>query len=217
MSKIVGKTKSTIETTSADLREAFAMSQQQRNTPMKHILFTAALTATVLATGPVFAQTAAPAAPADATATAPIDTDTFLRMVLSSNDWEIQSSELAKAKTNNTSVVQFADMIIQDHTAAAAKLKETLEKKEEAPEGLPPAALTPKHQSMLQQLGAVTDGADFDKLYTDMQVQAHQEAIALFRSYASSGQDQALAGFAKETLPTLEKHLAEVEKLTGAN
>ena len=217
MCKVVGKTKSPIETASADLREAFAMSQQQRNTSMKHILFAAALTAGVLATGPVFAQSAPPVAPADATATTPIDTDTFLRMVLSSNDWEIQSSELAKAKTSNASVVQFADMIIQDHTAAAAKLKETLEKKEEAPEGLPPAALTPKHQSMLQQLGAVTDGADFDKLYTDMQVQAHQEAIALFRSYASSGQDQALAGFAKETLPTLEKHLAEVEKLTGAN
>ena len=183
---------------------------------MKHIIFAAALTAAVLATGPVFAQTAAPAAPADATATMPVDTDTFLRMVLSSNDWEIQSSELAKTKTSNASVVQFADMIIEDHTAAAAKLKETLEKKEEAPEGLPPAALTPKHQSMLQQLGAVASGADFDKLYIDMQAQAHQEAITLFRGYASSGNDQALVGFAKETLPTLEKHFAEVGKLTGS-
>ena len=183
---------------------------------MKYAIVTAALTAAVLAYGPAFAQTAAPAAPADATATMPVDTDTFLRMVLSSNDWEIQSSELAKTKSSNTSVVQFADMIIEDHTAAAAKLKETLEKKEEAPEGLPPAALTPKHQSMLQQLGAVTSGADFDKLYIDMQAQAHQEAITLFRGYASSGNDQALVGFAKETLPTLEKHFAEVGKLTGS-
>lgn len=183
---------------------------------MKYAIVTAALTAAVLASGPVFAQTAAPAAPADAIATTPVDTDTFLRMVLSSNDWEIQSSELAKTKSSDTSVVQFADMIIEDHTAAAAKLKETLEKKEEAPEGLPPAALTPKHQSMLQQLGAVTSGADFDKLYLDMQAQAHQEAINLFRGYASSGSDQALAGFAKETLPTLEKHFAEVGKLTGS-
>lgn len=183
---------------------------------MKYAIVTAALTAAVLASGPVFAQTAAPAAPADATATTPVDTDTFLRMVLSSNDWEIQSSELAKTKSSNASVVQFADMIIEDHTAAAAKLKETLKKKEEAPEGLPPAALTPKHQSMLQQLGAVTSGADFDKLYLDMQAQAHQEAITLFRGYASSGNDQALVGFAKETLPTLEKHFAEVGKLTGS-
>ena len=182
---------------------------------MKYAIVTAALTAAVLASGPVFAQTAAPAAPADATATMPVDTDTFLRMVLSSNDWEIQSSELAKTKSSNASVVQFADMIIEDHTAAA-KLKETLEKKEEAPEGLPPAALTPKHQSMLQQLGAVTSGPDFDKLYIDMQAQAHQEAITLFRGYASSGNDQALVGFAKETLPTLEKHFAEVGKLTGS-
>lgn len=183
---------------------------------MKYAIVAAALTAAVLASGPVFAQTATPAAPADATATMPVDTDTFLRMVLSSNDWEIQSSELAKTKSSNASVVQFADMIIEDHTAAAAKLKETLEKKEEAPEGLPPAALTPKHQSMLQQLGAVTSGADFDKLYIDMQAQAHQEAITLFRGYASSGTDQALVGFAKETLPTLEKHFAEVGKLTGS-
>lgn len=184
---------------------------------MKRTMLNAALLAAALAVTPAFAQTAAPAAPGDATATMPIDKATFLQMTLSSNEWEIQSSELAKTKASNEGVLQFADMIIKDHTAAAAKLKQTLETKEGGPEALPPPALTPKHAGMLQQLGAVTTGTEFDKLYVEMQAQAHQEAIALFQTYASSGDDKALVGFASETLPTLETHLAHVKKLMGSN
>ena len=179
---------------------------------MKRTLLNATLIAAMLSVGPAMAQTADPKPAADAATTMPVDKPTFLKMTLSSNEWEIQSSELAKKKASSNDIQQFADMIIKDHTAAAAKLKATLEGSSEA---LPPPALTPKHETMLQQLGAVGDGAEFDALYLDMQRQAHVEAIALFRSYAGSGEDQALVGFARETLPALETHLAHVEKLTG--
>jgi putative membrane protein len=39
------------------------------------------------------------------------------------------------------------------------------------------------------------------------------EAVGLFRTYADSGDDQSLVGFAKETLPSLETHLAHVKML----
>jgi putative membrane protein len=53
-------------------------------------------------------------------------------------------------------------------------------------------------------------GKVFDTLYLDMQAQANMEAVSLFRTYAGSGDDQSLVGFAKETLPSLETHLADV-------
>lgn len=48
-----------------------------------------------------------------------------------------------------------------------------------------------------------------------VQAQAHQEAVALFRTYAGTGDDQELAGFARETLPSLETHLAHVTRLVA--
>lgn len=68
---------------------------------------------------------------------------------------------------------------------------------------------------MLAQLNAA-EGADFDPLYVDMQAQAHMEAVALFRTYAGSGDNAAVVGFAKETLPVLEMHLKHVDMLAKA-
>ena len=50
----------------------------------------------------------------------------------------------------------------------------------------------------------------------EARTQASAAYATLFSSYAGSGDDQALVGFARETLPTLETHLAHVQKLTGS-
>jgi putative membrane protein len=101
-------------------------------------------------------------------------------------------------------------MIIVDHTKAGAKLKATLAAKDAA--ATEQVKLAPKHQKMLEQLEGAT-GKDFDALYIDMQAQAHMKAVALFRTYAGSGDDQSLVGFAKETLARLETHLSHVKML----
>lgn len=137
-----------------------------------------------------------------------VDTPSFLAQTMSSNQFEIQSSELAKEKDQDAMIVEIADMIIADHTKAAEKLRALLEDNLAKP--AEPAALAPKHQKMIEQLEAA-EGADFSSLYLDMQAQAHMEAVALFRTYAGSGDDQTLVGFARETLPALETHLAHVK------
>ncbi len=182
---------------------------------MKRFMLHAALLAT-LAAGPALAQPAPPKPGDDAAPMMSIDRDTFLQMVASANDWEIRSSELANKKTSDEGIKQFAHMIITDHVGAAVKLKERLETKQEGADSMPPAALVPKHERMLQQLEAAANGPEFDTLYLDMQAQAHMEAVGLFRTYAGSGEDQTLVGFARETLPTLETHLGHVKHLIGA-
>jgi putative membrane protein len=138
-----------------------------------------------------------------------LDRETFLETVASSNAFEIQSSELAEESAKDDRLKQAAKVIIADHRKAGEKLKAMLEGKGTTP---PAETLNPKHQKMLDQLSAAK-GADFDILYLDMQAQAHMEAVALFRTYAGSGEDQSLVGFAKETLPALESHLAHVTML----
>src|SRR6478672_8096454 len=45
------------------------------------------------------------------------------------------------------------------------------------------------------------------------QVDAHQEAVDLFKKYASSGDNADVKQFAEKTLPTIEHHLDEAKKL----
>lgn len=157
-----------------------------------------------------YSQTVEAKPAGDASPVLVVDTPHFLSQTMSSNQFEIQSSELAKEKSQDKDVLALAEMIIADHTKAGEKLDALLADKPAKP--AEPVALSPKHQKMLSQLEAAA-GADFDTLYIDIQAQAHMEAIALFRNYAGSGDDQTLVGFAKETLPALETHEAHVMAL----
>ncbi|GGG21964.1 MULTISPECIES: DUF4142 domain-containing protein [Rhizobium] len=175
----------------------------------KYTLMMTALSV-LLVTQPLAAQEMKPKPAGDAAPMMVVDRATFVKVVSTSNEFEIRSSELAKQNAEHQGIEQAADMIIADHKKAGEKLKATLSAKDAAP--AEPLKLAPKHQKMLDQLQAVK-GKDFDALYLDMQAQAHMEAVALFRTYAGTGDDQELAGFAKETLPSLETHLAHVKML----
>lgn len=166
--------------------------------------------ALVLLPSVALAQPVEPKPAGDASPMLVVDTPHFLAQVMSANQFEIDSSELAKKKAKDEDVNALADMIIADHTAAGQKLETLLADHPAKP--AEPAGLSPKHEKMLSQLEAA-EGADFRTLYIDMQAQAHVEAIGLFRAYAGSGDDPILVGFAKETLPALETHAAHVKAM----
>jgi Domain of unknown function (DUF4142) len=62
------------------------------------------------------------------------------------------------------------------------------------------------HRGMLDQLKAKS-GKDFDQSYDQIQLKAHQDAVALFEAYAKGGDDAALKTWAAKTLPHLKQHL----------
>ncbi|WP_288427439.1 DUF4142 domain-containing protein [uncultured Agrobacterium sp.] len=161
---------------------------------------------------PLIAQEQKPKPAGDAAPMMVMDRSTFVSVVSSANEFEIKSSELALHNAASADIKDAAKIIIADHQKAGEKLEGILEKKGEPLTS--PIVLSPKHQKMLDQL-QTAKGNDFDMLYLDMQVQAHLEAIALFRTYAGSGDDQTVVGFAKETLPSLETHLSHVKMLVA--
>jgi putative membrane protein len=75
-----------------------------------------------------------------------------------------------------------------------------------------PAKLDAKHQKLVDDLNGAS-AQDFDKAYANQQVDAHQEAVDLFKKYASGGDDADVKQFAEKTLPTIEHHLDEAKKL----
>jgi len=121
--------------------------------------------------------------------------------------FEIESSRIAVAKTQQDEVREFAQRMVDDHTRASEQMMEAA-----AADGVNdvPQNLDERHQDMLSELENTTPD-QFDSQYVDMQLTAHQQAVALFEGYAQ--EEGALADFAEETLPTLQEHLSMVEKM----
>ncbi|GAA6131853.1 DUF4142 domain-containing protein [Halopseudomonas sabulinigri] len=72
-------------------------------------------------------------------------------------------------------------------------------------------ALSAQAEQLLLKL---RDGDDFDQAYLDNQIVAHQQAIALYNRAAQIDNEQVVS-FAKATLPTLQEHLEQAQKLAG--
>ena len=134
---------------------------------------------------------------------------TFVATAAAGNLFEIDSSELALRRSQSSAVRDFANRMVVDHNAAAAKLKQAVADAKLTP---PAEKLDAKHQAMLDDLKA-KDAASFDRAYIEVQYNAHVETVALFQSYAKGGETGRLKAFAADVLPTLQGHLDHVTKM----
>jgi putative membrane protein len=155
-------------------------------------------------TGP--AAGAGPTAATPTTAMAPAQ---YVRQAAGSDQFEIQSSQLALTRSQNPEVRAFAQQMIADHSASTNALMQTPEAQAA---GLPP--LDPEHAQMLAQLQRLS-GPQFDSAYMQMQVQAHREALSLQDSYARAGGNPGLRGLAAQTTPMIQHHLAEAQSVAN--
>lgn len=170
-----------------------------------------------LAAMPVVAQTTSADGPAaDSAAGVGVTTDAaFVKLATSSNILEIRSSELARDRAGSDAVKEFATRMIADHTAASAKLAEAAGQPAPDMSADLSGQMEPRHAEQLATLEAAT-GEGFDQAYIDLQRQAHEEAVALFQSYATNGQEGAVKDFAEATVPTLQDHLTMVQDMPDA-
>lgn len=131
----------------------------------------------------------------------------FAKIAAISDMFEIESSKLAEQRADEASK-KFAAQMIADHTKTSAELKALAPK---ANVELP-VAVDSTHQSKLDKLKGL-NGADFDKEYDVMQVDAHEDAVSLFERYADGGENAELKAWAAKTLPHLKHHLEMAKAL----
>jgi putative membrane protein len=121
---------------------------------------------------------------------------------------EIAAAKLALTKTSDRATIAFAQQMIRDHTALAAKLKLAAKSA-----GLtPPAVPSPAQTASIKALGKL-DAAAFLKEYVQNQISAHKSAVALFTAESEHGQAPALKSAATAALPTLKAHLKMAESM----
>jgi putative membrane protein len=146
------------------------------------------------------------------TAQAPM-TEDFVKSVAMSDMFEIQSGQLASEKAKNDDVKSFGKRMVDDHTGTSDDLKDLVGDEDIKVEL--PGKLDAEHQANLDKLDGVS-GANFDKEYVRMQIDAHQKAVALFEGYAAAGENDDLKDWAGDTLPTLKEHLEHAQKLKAS-
>ena len=159
------------------------------------------------------------APPSDAAAAAAVDPNsplfhpTYMATSASSDQFEIQSSQLALQASQSQAVRSFANLMIAHHQATTQNLVAAAQSAGLTP---PPPTLLPMHQQMLDQLRAAGTGANFDAAYKQAQITSHQAALDLQTNYASGGDVPALRQVAAATAPIVQQHLGAAQNLNIA-
>jgi putative membrane protein len=144
-------------------------------------------------------------APADSGATSgkPFDDLQFVRQATENGRKEVESAREALPQLTKPELKHIAEMLASDHANANAKLAKIAETKGWPLPGTSAPAAPP----------AGTAAPNFDAKWTAEMIEGHEKSVALYRAQATGGEDKDLRKYASETLPTIERHLAQLRSL----
>jgi putative membrane protein len=121
---------------------------------------------------------------------------------------EINLGQIAKEKSQNQAVRDFAERMITDHGKANDQLKQLATQKGAT---LPPT-LSRTGRTRVDELQGLT-GTEFDKAYAKGAVKDHKEDVKEFEKASKDLKDPDLRAWAQQTLPTLQEHQQMAESL----
>lgn len=143
----------------------------------------------------------------------PLFAPAYMEMAASSDQFEIQSGQLALQMSQNPAVRSFGNMLIADHTRSTQMVAAAAQSARIAP--IAPALLPPQ-QAMLDQLRAAGSGPSFDVAFRDLQISAHQQALQLHQNYAAGGDVPALRMAAGQIALVVQMHLNQLQAMNVA-
>lgn len=123
---------------------------------------------------------------------------------------EVEMGKLGAQKATNAEVKAFAQKMVADHTKANKELMAAAKAK-----GLEvPTEPDLLHKGMMEKFEHQSADHDFNHDYMQQMVRDHKKVVELFQSVANdTNSDPELRALAKKTLPTLQQHLADAQKL----
>lgn len=123
---------------------------------------------------------------------------------------EVEMGKLGAQKATNAEVKAFAQKMVTDHTKANKELMAAAKAK-----GLEvPSEPDLMHKGMMEKFERQSADQDFNHDYMQQMVRDHKAAVELFQTAASDTTlDPDMRALAKKTLPTLQQHLADAQRL----
>lgn len=163
----------------------------------------------------VYAQTAQQGAHQTAKSAKPmgkVSTTAFVPQAQMSDLYEIEAGRIAVQRAKSAEVKAFAQRMVDHHTMAASKFSSAVR---EAKLNAAPPALDTEHLNKLEALRTASVTA-FDRMYVTQQVEAHETALKLHRTYASGGDKAPLKAAAREAVAMVERHLQEIRNISSS-
>jgi putative membrane protein len=136
----------------------------------------------------------------------------FVESAAISDRYEIESSRVALDRTQNLTVREAAQKMIDDHTDTSAKLETAVRQSPKVERAAMPNGLDKRRQKMIEHLREAPQD-EFDRTWLKQQVMAHEEATKLMHNYRDEGDCQVLRSFATEVAPVIDGHLDHVKRL----
>jgi putative membrane protein len=132
----------------------------------------------------------------------------FVMQAVKDNIRERVLGKMAEERSQNSEVRDYGKMLVKDHNDALQKLVELMNKN-----GMPqPSGLPEVRSEAINKLQTLS-GPAFDKEFIGMMVENHQKAVEAFQREQNSAQNPDVRDYAKNVLPTLEKHLKEAQEI----
>lgn len=131
----------------------------------------------------------------------------FLMSAIRGDNAEIMIGTLAKTKSADKSVRQYAATLVTDHSKAKKQVTALAKSMSVSV----PSDVKPDAQQAYDKLSGLS-GSDFDREFVNHMVQDHQKDVADFTKEAEA-KDGKVSDLAAKQLPTLKKHLAMAQAL----
>lgn len=154
------------------------------------------------------ATTVKSAAQAQTTPTLSTTDATFINTAAQSGLEEVKFGELAQTQTHSKRIRAFAQQMVTEHGAANQKLMAIAQAK-----GITPTStMDTAHDQLYSQLQG-EHGRTFNRDYLTSQLKDHQMVAQVFQDEAQNGTDPDVKNFAAQTLPVIQHHIDELDKL----
>ena len=160
--------------------------------------------------------------------------DDCVGMLHRSNQYEIAMANLAKDRSSNQAVKDYADLVISDHKKAddelqsvaaaddmdAARSREVQSATGEYFRPVPRAGMgvsgmAAEHQKALDELGKLK-GPEFDRRFAKALADEHRKVIDNLKIVRANATDRDLAQLIDKLLPTEQKHDSSAQQLESS-
>ena len=126
----------------------------------------------------------------------------FMSQAAQANFAEIDAGRLAMGRTVNPGIRDYAQHMVDDHSASNLELRDLASKKN----FLLPEMPDQSHLKRAGKLGELS-GNEFDRKYMELMVDDHIQAVKLFDKNTTGASDPDVRAWAATTLPKLIDHL----------
>ena len=152
---------------------------------------------------------------------APSDPE-IAQIMLSTNKVEIAAGKLAKKKTDNAEVREFAEMMINEHSSVTDQTKELANKIKLKPKNSVASTTLEKDATRAEKKLKGLKGGAFDTAYVNQMVAGHQAVLdSIDTKLIPNAKNEELKGLLTKVRPAVEMHLQHAKtlqaKLAAAN